>query len=71
MVLCDLLMPGMDGFEFMRGVEQMPAHPPVIAMSSLVGSRERSQEAGFEGHIKKPYDEAAVIAAVRAATRRR
>ncbi len=69
-VLCDLLMPGMDGFEFMRGVEQMPAHPPVIAMSSLVGSRERSREAGFEGHIRKPYDEAAVIAAVRAATRR-
>ena len=70
-VLCDLLMPGMDGFEFVRGVAQMPAHPPVIAMSSLVNSRERSQEAGFEGHIKKPYDEAAVIAAVRAATRRR
>ncbi len=70
-VLCDLLMPGMDGFEFMRGVEQMPAPPPVIAMSSLVGSRGRSREAGFEGHIRKPYDEAAVIAAVRAATRRR
>ena len=47
----------------------MPAHPPVIAMSSLVGSRERSREAGFDGHIRKPYDEAAVIAAVRAATR--
>ncbi len=69
-VLCDLLMPGMDGFEFMRGVEQMPAHPPVIAMSSLVGSLERSREAGFDGHIRKPYDEAAVIAAVRAATQR-
>jgi signal transduction histidine kinase len=70
-VLCDLLMPGMDGFEFMRAVEQMSAHPPVIAVSSLVGSRERSREAGFEGHIRKPYDEATVIAAVRAATRRR
>jgi signal transduction histidine kinase len=69
-VLCDLLMPGMDGFEFMRGVAQMPAHPPVIAMSSLVGSRERSREAGFDGHLRKPYDEAAIVAAVRAATRR-
>lgn len=69
-VLCDLLMPGMDGFEFMRVVGQMPAHPPVIAMSSLVGSRERGREAGFDGHIRKPYDEATVIAAVRAATRR-
>lgn len=69
-VLCDLLMPGMDGFEFMRALGQMPAHPPAIAMSSLVGSRERSREAGFDGHIRKPCDEAAVIAAVRAATRR-
>lgn len=70
-VLCDLLMPGMDGFEFMREVKQMPAHPPIIAMSSLVGSRERSREAGFEGHVRKPYDAAAVIAVVLAATRRR
>lgn len=70
-ILCDLLMPGMDGFEFMRAVEEMPVHPPVLAMSSLVGSRERSREAGFEGHIRKPYDAAAIIAAVRAATRRR
>ena len=69
-VLCDLLMPGMDGFEFMRGVAQMPAHPPVIAMSSLVGSRERSREAGFDGYLRKPYDEGAIVAAVRAAARR-
>jgi CheY-like chemotaxis protein len=68
-VLCDLLMPGMDGFEFIRGLEHAP-HPPVIAMSSLVGSRERSREAGFQGHVGKPYNEAAVIAAVRVATRR-
>jgi signal transduction histidine kinase len=72
-VLCDLLMPRMDGFDFIRGLERAPmlAHPPVIAMSSLVGSRERSRKAGFEGHLGKPYDEAAIIAAVGAATRRR
>lgn len=70
-VLCDLLMPGMDGFEFMRGVERLPAHPPVIALSSLVGGRERSREAGFQGYVGKPYNDAAVIAAVRAATKRR
>jgi CheY-like chemotaxis protein/anti-sigma regulatory factor (Ser/Thr protein kinase) len=69
-VLCDLLMPGMDGFEFMRGLERLPAHPPVIALSSLLGGRERSREAGFQGYVGKPYSDAAVIAAVRAATKR-
>jgi FixJ family two-component response regulator len=38
-------------------------------MSGLVSeaSRRRTSEAGFEGHIKKPYDEAAIVAAVGAA----
>jgi CheY-like chemotaxis protein len=74
-VLCDLLMPNLDGFEFMRELDarSAPPHPPVIAVSGLASeeSRERALQAGFEGHIKKPYDEAAVVAAVGAALERR
>jgi signal transduction histidine kinase/ActR/RegA family two-component response regulator len=70
-VLCDLLMPRLDGFEFIRELDGRlsPAHPPVIAVSGLASeaSRERSWHAGFEGHVKKPYDEAAIVAAVAAA----
>jgi signal transduction histidine kinase/ActR/RegA family two-component response regulator len=73
-VLCDLLMPRLDGFEFIRELDGRlsPAHPPVIAVSGLASeaSRERSWHAGFEGHVKKPYDEAAIVAAVRAALER-
>ena len=74
-VLCDLLMPRMDGFEFIRELEggPSPMHPPVIAVSGLASeaSRWRTREVGFEGHIKKPFDTAAVVAAVGAALAQR
>jgi CheY-like chemotaxis protein len=74
-VLCDLLMPRMDGFEFIRELDggPSPVHPPVVALSGLASeaSRRRTQEAGFVGQIKKPFDEAAVVAAVDAALSQR
>jgi signal transduction histidine kinase/DNA-binding NarL/FixJ family response regulator len=72
-VLCDVRLPRMDGYEFLRELRRRPVHPPVVAISGLAseGDLRRMREAGFHAHIKKPCDATAVIAAVEAAARDR
>jgi signal transduction histidine kinase/DNA-binding response OmpR family regulator len=72
-VLCDVRLPRMDGYEFLSGLRQRPVHPPVVAISGLASEDDvrRTREAGFHSHIKKPFDAAAVVAAVEAAVRSR
>lgn len=59
-ILCDILMPGLDGFEFARRYRM--EHPgnaaTLIAVTALamVGDRERILGAGFDGYIAKPIE---------------
>ncbi|HEX7812223.1 MAG TPA: response regulator [Burkholderiales bacterium] len=62
LVLCDLGLPGMDGFEVIRLLreqsgEAMPM-PEVIALTGYgrTEDRQRTHEAGFNGHLVKPID---------------
>jgi signal transduction histidine kinase/CheY-like chemotaxis protein len=73
LVLCDLRMPGMDGYEFIRELHRRPARPPVVAISGLASDADyqRTREAGFEAHVKKPFNEAAIVQAVHTALGRR
>lgn len=59
MVLVDINMPGMDGYEVSKRLRAMPkmAKIPIIALTAnvLQGDREKSLEA-CDGYIPKPLD---------------
>jgi CheY-like chemotaxis protein len=59
-VLMDLSMPKMDGWEALRHIRNNPqtATTPVIALTAhaMGGDKERILEAGFNGYIAKPFE---------------
>ena len=70
-ILLDILMPGMDGFEVCRQLKKDPrlSHIPVVFLTALKDDRKsriRALEAGGEGFITKPFEEAELIAQIRA-----
>jgi CheY-like chemotaxis protein len=69
LILLDILMPGMDGYEVataVRGRAEL-AETRIVAVtaSAMVGDRERIVAAGFDGYIQKPIDPERFIGEVR------
>ncbi len=71
LILMDLSMPIMDGWEMLR---QLRTHPtwreiPVVALSAhaMDGDKERALDAGFDGYVTKPIHVRTLIADLRRA----
>jgi CheY-like chemotaxis protein len=74
-ILCDLLMPEMDGFTFIRQVRAQARwrDVPIIALTALGDDADyrRTWESGFDGHLTKPIEQRQLAAVIRAVIRTR
>jgi CheY-like chemotaxis protein len=59
-VLLDIRMPGMDGYEVATALQAEPelddTRIVAVTASAMVGDREQITAAGFDGYIAKPID---------------
>ena len=68
LILMDIQLPGMDGYEVTRRIKADPAlsHIPIIAVTSyaLSGDDQKALEAGCDAYITKPFDPAELLAKI-------
>jgi two-component system cell cycle response regulator len=72
-ILLDIMMPGMDGFEVCRQLKKNPvtAHTPVVMVTALtdLADRVRGLESGADDFLAKPVDDTALLVRVRSMIR--
>jgi len=60
LILMDLQMPGMDGFELTRRLKADPATRGIVILAltayAMKGDEERARAAGCDGYVAKPID---------------
>lgn len=75
LILLDLMMPVMDGFQVMEGLREVEAEAglplahcerlPVLVITAQLEHKERALQAGAKGFITKPFDRLAVLTHIR------
>ena len=67
LILLDLQMPGMDGFQVMEGLksETADAYLPVLVITAQPGHKLRALQAGARDFVSKPFDLIEVMTRIR------
>ena len=56
-ILLDMKMPGMDGWEFAREFRDRYDHlAPIVVLTAAEDARKRVEEIGAEGYLSKPFE---------------
>ncbi|MFC3108683.1 response regulator [Undibacterium arcticum] len=58
LILLDLQMPGMDGFQVMEGLKEIEtdSYLPVLVITAQPGHKLRALQAGAKDFVSKPFD---------------
>ena len=68
LILLDVIMPRMDGFEFLRRIRLRSQHLPVVMLTTRASStdRKRATELGADAYlVKSEFDEGALVDVVK------
>ena len=58
LILMDIMMPELDGFDAARSIRLLPGHEltPIIAITALEDAHQLALEAGMSDYVRKPVD---------------
>lgn len=72
-ILLDVMMPKMDGFEFLRQLREKGSETPVLFLTAKdsISDRVKGLDLGADDYLVKPFDFDELLARIRAMTRKR